>query len=173
MHLHCDLHDIRRYSRRDVAGHANVAKMQIPFRTINPQTRRADRVEMRTAGDENDVFAGGDQSRTEVAADAAGADDHDAHAVSSAAVRIRLSSSSAFSVISVFGLDAPAGGYVSTDAVHASSETAGSSPITAALCVTPRGTLTHSPGPSIATWPPMTRRNRPETTASILSTPCL
>ena len=55
----------------------------------------------------------------------------------------------------------------------ASRLTTGSSPITDALWMVPRGISIHSPGPSTFMWPRTTRRKRPESTASILSTSCL
>src|SRR5690606_2714838 len=54
----------------------------------------------------------------------------------------------------------------------ASRLTTGSSPSTVALWTAPRGTSTQSPVPSTARCPPMTSRKRPDTTASILLTPC-
>src|SRR6186997_1578859 len=55
----------------------------------------------------------------------------------------------------------------------ASRLTTGTSPITDALWMVPRGISIHSPGPSTFMWPRTTRRKRPESTASILSTSCL
>src|SRR5689334_19669636 len=118
---------------------------------------------MRAARDEEHVGAGRRETSAEIPADPTRADHCQPH--HSRPSRARAARMSFVGIVYQLALNAPA--------LTASNEITGSSPRTAALWVTPRGTSAQSPGPSSATWPPMIRRNRPETTASTLSTPCL
>ena len=105
-------------STTPIVGRVAVAltrsRCRSPFGALQPKPARAHRLEVRAAGDERDVRAGGGETRAEISADAAGADDR-------------------IDALESRRCDQRDGRFERNPALTASSETTGSSPTTAAL----------------------------------------
>ena len=77
--LHREEDDVDGTDRRGIVGGVDAREVGVALRALNPEAARAQRLEVRAAREKRDVGAGGSQTSAEIAADAAAADDRDAH----------------------------------------------------------------------------------------------